>query len=378
MFALRARRSPRPLPRDRQANPAPHLRELRSRRGRAPQLRRARAPSTAFPVTTVTNHLAWARRELRRLVRELDACELVARLRPPASTLFCPTARSTTCATTRPVGTRYEIERGDRPRRHGVVYRARDTQLDRLVALKVIEAGPLDEARTLARLEHPGPRAGLRQRRPARRPRYYAMRLVQGKRLDEFLRDEPALPARLRVFEKICEAVAFAHRSRRGPLRPQAAERDDRRVRRGLRHGLGDRQQRPCPPPARRTTACPEAVHTPRSDIFSLGRILEDFAPSAPPAGCGRGARHGGRSRDALSHRPGTCRRRRPLPRSDAGHGAIAESPVEARGPVRPPQSRAAASAGDVSRGKVRVGFSVPHVKGIATEHGMTDWRNEK
>ena len=38
----------------------------------------------------------------------------------------------------------------------GIVYRARDTNLDRLVALKVIESGPIDEPRTLARLEHPG------------------------------------------------------------------------------------------------------------------------------------------------------------------------------------------------------------------------------
>ena len=33
----------------------------------------------------------------------------------------------------------------------------------------------------------------------------------RGKRLDQFLREEPGLAARLRAFEKICEAVAFAH-----------------------------------------------------------------------------------------------------------------------------------------------------------------------
>ena len=124
----------------------------------------------------------------------------------------------------------------------GIVYRARDFQLDRLVALKVIESGPLDEARTLAQLEHPGLvpvyDSGVLPDGRA----YYAMRLVQGNRLDEFLRDEPALPARLRVFEKICEAVAFAHS--RGvvhcDLKPQNVMTG--RVRRGLRDGLGDRQ----------------------------------------------------------------------------------------------------------------------------------------
>src|SRR5438270_1833992 len=91
-------------------------------------------------------------------------------------------------------GTRYQIEQEIGRGGMGVVYRARDTQLDRLVALKVIASGPTDEPRTLAHLEHPGlvpvyDSGALPDGRV-----YYAMRLVNGKRLDEFLRGEAALP----------------------------------------------------------------------------------------------------------------------------------------------------------------------------------------
>jgi serine/threonine-protein kinase len=40
---------------------------------------------------------------------------------------------------------------------------------------------------------------------------FYVMRLVRGKRLDEHARQERSLPALLRLFERVCEAVAFAH-----------------------------------------------------------------------------------------------------------------------------------------------------------------------
>src|SRR5262249_37871861 len=40
---------------------------------------------------------------------------------------------------------------------------------------------------------------------------YYVMRYVQGQRLDDYAHTAAPAPARLRVFEKICAAVAFAH-----------------------------------------------------------------------------------------------------------------------------------------------------------------------
>jgi serine/threonine-protein kinase len=100
----------------------------------------------------------------------------------------------------------------------GTVYRARDRELGRDVALKVIrlpEGSPdvaarmLREARTLAQLEHPGivPVHDVGTSPDGRA--FYAMKLVRGSPLD-------ALPAssvaeRLRIVERICEAVAFAH-----------------------------------------------------------------------------------------------------------------------------------------------------------------------
>jgi serine/threonine-protein kinase len=103
----------------------------------------------------------------------------------------------------------------------GTVYLAEDRVLGRRVALKVVSTGAVDpgaaarmlrEARVIARLEHPGivpvHDAGTL---PDGRM-FYAMKRVDGRRLDEVaLRDGATLPDRLRVFQKICEAVAFAH-----------------------------------------------------------------------------------------------------------------------------------------------------------------------
>ena len=40
---------------------------------------------------------------------------------------------------------------------------------------------------------------------------FYAMKLVQGRRLDEYVQSGASLPDLLRVFQKVCEAVSFAH-----------------------------------------------------------------------------------------------------------------------------------------------------------------------
>lgn len=101
----------------------------------------------------------------------------------------------------------------------GAVYRATDTTLEREVALKVLTTGSdspeiasrlAREAKVLARLEHPGivavHDAGILQ---DGRP-FYVMRLVQGRRLDEYAR-ETGRGDLLRVFLRICDAVAYAH-----------------------------------------------------------------------------------------------------------------------------------------------------------------------
>jgi serine/threonine protein kinase len=102
----------------------------------------------------------------------------------------------------------------------GTVYAGRDKQLDRRVALKVLnilDAGGqaaermAGEARVLARLEHPGivPVHDLGTLPDGRI--FYAMKLVDGTRLDAYSKTGAPLNERLRVFSRICETVAFAH-----------------------------------------------------------------------------------------------------------------------------------------------------------------------
>jgi len=98
----------------------------------------------------------------------------------------------------------------------GTVYLVHDRDLDREVALKVVDGDgdladrALQEARILARLEHPGivPVHDV-GRLPDGRV-FYAMKKVRGQRLDEHA---PALDLseKLRILGRLCEAVAFAH-----------------------------------------------------------------------------------------------------------------------------------------------------------------------
>jgi serine/threonine protein kinase len=110
-------------------------------------------------------------------------------------------------------GTSYELTGVVGRGAMGTVYSVRDTRLHRNVAMKVLHAGGLveEEARIVASLEHPGivplHETGVL---PDGRS-YYTMRLVEGRGLHEHLTAATPLSERLRVFQKICETVAFAH-----------------------------------------------------------------------------------------------------------------------------------------------------------------------
>ncbi len=116
-------------------------------------------------------------------------------------------------------GTRYEMVAPLGRGGMGRVYRVRDRELDREVALKVL-SGPAEpssaerlrtEARVLARLEHPGivpiQDAGILPDGRA----YYVMTLVRGNRLDELAPALSSIPERLRLLARVTDAVAFAH-----------------------------------------------------------------------------------------------------------------------------------------------------------------------
>jgi len=117
-------------------------------------------------------------------------------------------------------GTRYRLL--DRVARGGmgVVYAAEDEKLQRRVALKVLDVpgsnGDLAnrlirEARVLAQLEHPGivPVHDVGTLPDGRV--FYTMKFVEGRRLDKFIDAVSSIPDRLRLFLRICDAVAFAH-----------------------------------------------------------------------------------------------------------------------------------------------------------------------
>jgi serine/threonine protein kinase len=181
-------------------------------------------------------------------------------------------------------GTRYRIEGEIGRGGMGIVYRAWDTQLERAVALKVIDSGPADEPRTLARLEHPGLVPVYDSGVLPDGRTFYAMRLVEGRHLDDFLREESALPARLRVFGRICDAVAFAH--------DRGIVHCDIKPRNIMIGAFGEvlvmdwgiaREPGQAASAATPHYGPPEATRDARSDIYSLGRILAEMLPASPP-----------------------------------------------------------------------------------------------
>jgi len=117
-------------------------------------------------------------------------------------------------------GTRYRLLARVARGGMGVVYAAEDEKLERRVALKVLDVPGTDgdlanrlmrEARVLARLEHPGivPVHDVGTLGDGRV--FYTMKFVEGQRLDKFIEGVESVQDRLRLFLRICEAVAFAH-----------------------------------------------------------------------------------------------------------------------------------------------------------------------
>jgi eukaryotic-like serine/threonine-protein kinase len=117
-------------------------------------------------------------------------------------------------------GTRYRLIERIGSGGMGSVYLAEDATLGRRVAVKILDApdssGELAarlqrEARILASLEHPGIVPVHDAGTLADGRVFYAMKFVEGESLDRFSEREGTLPGRLRIFQRICDTVAFAH-----------------------------------------------------------------------------------------------------------------------------------------------------------------------
>jgi len=177
-------------------------------------------------------------------------------------------------------GTRYELESEIGRGGMGVVYRARDRQLDRPVALKVMDAVLAGEAQLIARLEHPSIvpvyEAGMLPDGRA----FYAMKLVSGASLDRFIASGPTLSERLRVIRRVGEALAFAHA--RGVMHRDLKPQNVMVGEFGEVYVMDWGVEAVAGTPAFRA---PEATLDRRSDIYSLGALLRSVLPvPAPPA----------------------------------------------------------------------------------------------
>jgi len=200
-------------------------------------------------------------------------------------------------------GTRYQLlsvlGRGGM----GVVYLARDTVLDREVALKIVERPSEDanEARILARLEHPGivPVHDFGELPDGRL--FYAMKRVRGDRLDRWMASGRDLSERLGVFLRVCETVAFAHAHGvvHRDLKPEnvmvgefgevlvldwGVATTPSQSASSQRHIVGTTEYM-APEQAR------GEVVDHRADVFALGAMLESIAELAPVLAIARKAR---------------------------------------------------------------------------------------
>jgi serine/threonine protein kinase len=177
-------------------------------------------------------------------------------------------------------GTRYELESEIGRGGMGVVYAARDRELDRRVALKVLDLALAGEAQLIARLEHPAIVPIYETGTLPDGRAFYAMKLVSGARLDRYVAGVSSLAKRLGVIRRVGEALAFAHA--RGvihrDLKPQNVMVGEFGEVYVMDWGVDAIAGTP-------GFRAPDARLDQRSDIYALGRLLVFVLPApAPPA----------------------------------------------------------------------------------------------
>jgi serine/threonine protein kinase len=165
----------------------------------------------------------------------------------------------------------------------GAVYKAEDTALGRMLALKVLDdPETASEARLTAALEHPGivpvhDTGTLPDGRV-----FYAMKLVEGEPFSVY---RAGLSARLRLLQKICEAVAFAHARgvAHGDLKPDNIMIGSFGEALVMDWGVAAIAQQPGVVAGTRGYMAPEREITPLGDIYALGAILRDLSEGRGP-----------------------------------------------------------------------------------------------
>jgi serine/threonine protein kinase len=160
----------------------------------------------------------------------------------------------------------------------GVVYAARDRELDRRVAIKILEPALAGEARLIARLEHPAIVPVYEAGALPDGRSFYAMKLVDGVRLDRYLTRDPALPDRLRVVRRIGEALAFAHST--GVLHRDLKPQNVMVGAFGEVYVMDWGVDAIAGTPAFRA---PDSTLDQRSDIYAFGALLDFALPPAAP-----------------------------------------------------------------------------------------------
>ncbi len=189
----------------------------------------------------------------------------------------------------------------------GVVYKARQRQFDRIVALKMIRLGQfastaeiqrfVKEAEAIARLQHPGI-VPVYEFGSHHGEHFFTMEYVAGERFDRYLQSaEHPLSDLLEIFHEVCEAVAYCHH--RGilhrDLKPSNILLDERGTAKvadfGLAKYLGSESELTQTGEVMGTPGymAPELAEGDRAsiaatvDVYALGAILYHLLTGRPP-----------------------------------------------------------------------------------------------
>ena len=227
----------------------------------------------------------------------------------PATPTVTPTAGPTIGETGAPPGTplpRLSQARLDLPARYevgpiikaggmGIVYRARDTQMQRPIALKIFKASaeidPLREARLTALLAHPNIMPIYDAGQMSNGEIWQSMQLIEGRDLSAVLADRSVgLRRMIDLLVRVAQAMAYAHALGivHGDLKPANIRVDSYDRVFVLDWGISARAGAQGSGHFTRGYASPEQlagdVVTPGFDVFALGKLLEDILARADNA----------------------------------------------------------------------------------------------